>query len=1060
MGSVLRVTTPDPGWAVAVQQRNATLWLGPDFAEMVGNDIGPVLRELLQRPWAAVVVDVQGLPLREIELEETRFSDLVLRVIDANNLGGALPANRVPIYALHGVAPGTSKADSRAVLARLRMLSMAPLHRDVVVLGIGERGGWGAVEQAAELADALGRWIIAGEALPEPFPLKQAETVFHWAVGLDEALRFFREIAAGESASDTSVFIRTAEGGTTVNLAGAIDPNFPVSEFFDLVPASATLGEAAATEEDLQLFLRDPSASWKPYVSGIPVPRHHPYQHSLHRLVESLAREGAAGTVTAWLPAEDASGATTVLRLLCLGAAQLGCPVLVAKRDAQAFDVHRVVTFLARAAERIEEATGRRGALPWVIAFDAQHVVQRTDFVLELAGQLRKLLQPAVVLAVRPVGRLELRRDFAAGVNRTLGEPLSNTVSLDEARQVGEHLAPFLPFSLRERTREWGRFAEQAVRTRVEGRASLFWVALRYWLYEVAGTGESLRAWLSRKLAEVASAAVGGAEAFYVGLLEVCVFSRYRLPIPVVLLEERGRIALRNVIADSANPFGLRRLEEATSVSLAFSHPIIADEFLSIAYQDAEMLRAVEMDVCMSLVDLELHLLRRVLRRPACVEPDALRTIENLVTSGLRVDQYEAPRNYAVREEIVDLLEEVPEGVWDQSQVFNHHLARARRYLAIDPPDQDRWPLDARIEQLDLAEGHLLDALQYVRPEDEDRRESELNLLVTLGLTLDARARLEEEHGQVELATEYQRRASQAYRDAMRFDAENSYVLENFARLNIRLARDSKDDPEARVALVTDAITMLDLELSGRAGQARADQILLELGRAYDLLESGTGRTMLRAMAEAGSEAAAVALAKLILRDVSSETERVAREVADSEAERLLRAVPAAQRTARSLVLLYQLASRLRPHEFLERSMLLEELARDREYHWPMQLLVERAILLFQVGGPHDREEARDIFRQVRESLPFRGGEVEIPPELRFLVTAGTGFRERQVTAVKVRSQTRAGPNMFAIPHGWQNVEVILRPHFFGERIRPGQELECIIQFTAFGPQAVPTTMR
>src|SRR5690606_14920436 len=101
--------------------------------------------------------------------------------------------------------------------------------------------------------------------------------------------------------------------------------------------------------------------------------------------------------------------------------------------------------------------------------------------------------------------------------------------------------------------------------------------------------------------------------------------------------------------------------------------------------------------------------------------------------SALRVDPREAPQNFAARERIVLLLESVPDSVFDGSQVFLHHLAKARRHVAADPPYSDYWSAPASIrEQLELAESHLQEALNSVIPDDEERKEKPLNLHVSL----------------------------------------------------------------------------------------------------------------------------------------------------------------------------------------------------------------------------------------------------------------------------------------------------------------------------------------
>jgi len=372
--------------------------------------------------------------------------------------------------------------------------------------------------------------------------------------------------------------------------------------------------------------------------------------------------------------------------------------------------------------------------------------------------------------------------------------------------------------------------------------------------------------------------------------------------------------------------------------------------------------------------------------------------------------------------------------------------------LAIDPPDES-WDEDRRRLEFELAENSLLDAIDKIDPGDDERRESPLNLQVSLALTCDARARFEEQFGNLEQAATYRERAERGYRSAQGMDAENSYVLENFARYKLRIAHNASPGEE-RTRLIVEAIDLLELERESEEGARREEPVLTELADAYNLLREGDGEQLLLRLASKGSEAAAVALARLSLRATADKKDEVALE----QAERMLLQVPALNVTWRSRVLLYRIVSTRTSHDFKRRLEILDELESLGDLVWPLQLRLEYGILLFQVGDHAARKKGQEVFRRLREDLPERSGSVRVPDELRFLRDPATGFRDRLRTSMVVKNTSDTSRNYFAVPEGWHAIEIPFRHYLFGGSFRRGAERDCYVQFTNFGPQAVPIT--
>jgi hypothetical protein len=364
------------------------------------------------------------------------------------------------------------------------------------------------------------------------------------------------------------------------------------------------------------------------------------------------------------------------------------------------------------------------------------------------------------------------------------------------------------------------------------------------------------------------------------------------------------------------------------------------------------------------------------------------------------------------------------------------------------------WTVDARREQLELAENHLLDAIDNVVPTDPDRRESPLNLQVSLALTYDVRARLESSDNNSPLGEEYRRKAERAYQAAQALDADNTYVLENYARFKLNEAERLEPGIE-RTGVIVDAIELLDWEREADELRRRDEATLTELARAYSLLEDHDGLEIVRRLADQGSEAALIALAKVTLREAGTAVS----EQTLADVEGYLQRVPPEAATWRSRGVLYRIVSRRTPHDFRRRLDILEELAASREFPWPLQLRLEYGILSYQAGDSGGRTKGRDIFREIRELLPERSGSVNIPRELRYLADPATGFHERLKTSMVITNVSGLNRNYYAIPDGWHTIEIPFRPHLFGGRLRRNDERDCFIQFSNFGPQAVPTTI-
>ncbi len=1052
----------DPSWPLKIDHREAVLWIGPSLARLSAEaPAADTLANLLRYRWAAVYVDLPKQSIKDLLPDLHEFGGLVPRLFD-QEVPPSLGANRLPIYGLRGpgglVGPRCSD-DPELYFTRLGMLKL--LDRDIsagyelFALGIANEKDLEGLVEAIQVSVSLKRIVVVNPELLDLTPLRGRglDRLILWRAAWPDVLALLEQSTRiGGSSGEVLVRIRTSgdKGASKKPLAitHCIDPSYPITGRFDLITeAEFRTDRPPPFDDQSRAFLVDPSGSWEPYSIGIPYSRHTPYLQALLKQLRLFAHQGHSQSMTAWFQAEDGSGVTTALRQICFDVAREGYPVLVARHDVDRFDFRQISVFLREVSDVMVEEGIRVSEVPWIIAFDAEHVEICREFVSGLCNGLKNLMRSVVVLAVRPWSETSLR---AMGTERYLTEhPLANTVTVDEGMNLGKHLKKYLPDMAKRTRNQWEAYIQDTVRIGIEGPRSLFWVALRFWLNRVAGVDESLRHWLSTKFESVAAAR---AEA-YAGLLEVAVLAKHRLVTPTSLLSAECLEPVRQISLDSTNSIGLRRIRFGKATCLTYAHPLIAEELLRIAMGQQQVLNAVEADSCLSPLHLELHLFGRLIARPAAGNAECIPIMEDLVTSVLRVDQREAPRNWQVRDQIVSLLEYAPSTLWDNSPVFNHHMAKARRNLAAFPPSPE-WTTEMRREQLELAENHLEDALYYLKPADEERRESPLNLHVSLALTCDVRSRLEEEAGILDKAEAYRSKSEQQYMTAMKLDADNSYVLENFSRYKLRVARKLPQSAE-RTKLLVEAVAMLESERRSQTSDRRDEPILQELACAYDLLREGDGERFLMVQAASGLEVALVGLSVLLIRAEGSEPTSDALD----RAEQYLERVKPADVTWRSRLPLYRLVSQRHPYDFPRRLEIMEELKLDRDFQWPLQSNLEYGILLFQAGDPQRRQEGAKIFKDVRTELfeRDRSTDIHVPDELRYLRDPCSNYKTLLLTSIRVKNTSSTGRSCYGIPVGWGTIDVQFFAHRFPrDRILPGDELDCLIQFTNFGPQAVP----
>ncbi|MBA5872715.1 MAG: hypothetical protein GDA68_22400, partial [Nitrospira sp. CR2.1] len=468
---IIQIKNPDPAWAVSLQTRAAVLWIGPDWKRFLGPEGAHTehIQSLISHPWAAVFVDASDLAvadLRELTIESL---ELVIRLFDVDPTVEQLPPNRLPVYFVRGPNRTTtagSQVDPKGMLNRLKMLARMPAGTDLFVIGISSAAELAGIAEARSIAQSLRRIIVVDTLINSLEAIDHdSQSIVHWLVGAPE---FFGLLTEAENLSSekspTTILIRTPTGSRAIDIGKAIDPSYPLTQSFELITARDLLEEHEVSIEDVERFLGCPAASWAPYALGIPWPRHQPYVNTLLRELDAFQREGPAASFTAWITAEDGSGATTTLRQVCFSLAREGFPVLLAKPSVERYDYSQLNSFLVQAVGRIGDFDVDTAELPWIIAFDADHTQLHWEFVSALCNGLKKLLRSVVVLAIRSKSNRTLEnRQRALGTNRELSPELQNSITPSDAEQLGRHFMSFLPPHLGRSRAEWVEFIESTI---------------------------------------------------------------------------------------------------------------------------------------------------------------------------------------------------------------------------------------------------------------------------------------------------------------------------------------------------------------------------------------------------------------------------------------------------------------------------------------------------------------------------------------------------------------------------------------------------------------------
>lgn len=1069
-------------------RRDAALWVG----EGSDSDLKSVeaLARLVGLPWQLVLCEASSAPLAQafaIKAAETKdrlaSQRGFINIIAGNPEDLLLPPRTLPVYLLNGRAdaanreespsPGRQSAARRRANMIGRLLDAKPQLLVIVSAGptspVGDvRELWreeGLRAHVAVLGDDAGVAASLDEWLADP---DHPPAVQRFTAPLAEFVTdLVSRVETQVSDARLAIRLKWDDGVRALDVTEAELVEQPVLDRYDLILDRDLQGllpqelsdDSLSSFFDRSAFAERMPNRWAPFAAGLPWPRHPRALDTLLHALHEVESSGPDHNELLLLPSEAGAGGTTAARALAFEAAKAGYPTLVATPAYFRPDLTELSRFLLRvrqqqlrvasAGDRSTEPVddGRLGETPWLIVFDVHHWRGKEQDLAAFVRRLSKERRSAVVLSVVESASAAEARSHGTEICDTLTHELTG----DEAKHLGDHLNTFLRPKKRDRSSaEWLAFWENH-RPRVGtfgASSAAFWVALEFFLKRQLDLAQPIQSWLFEKFRD-AEIPVGLRRV----LLEIAALAVERQPYPEQLLpsalgDEYPYSVQLETLRSTVPALALARYVTATEKQWAIAHDLLARYLLNATFADRSMLESLGLGSVTDPISLRLRLLKSIATRPELARKRYLALALEFAVNILKLDRDGNREFFGHWKEVLGILEEMPDEVWNTSRTFNHHVAISRRRVVRDE-QLFELSLQEKREQLELAVEHLKYALSRLNAEDEDERD--LNLYNSLARAYQDLADVERAAGADEIRLrQLSELATEAARKAYEEEPQNPYVLETFAR---DLLQQGSVYPDKAVENACQALVFIYQALHLESAPLRQQQLSVLVEQAVALLRAGTATEEIERLYRRRNAAGYLAKAWLLLtrEGEAAQLDDLAHLPKDrlEAALGILNEVPADQRTWLTLNFQYHLVAATAPYDFDAQLKILDELELAR-FRLNLQQQLERALLLHQCSR---HQEANDAFRLLRRELQQRDAFVHVPPRLRTLLDRRSGTplicEGVIVESGGYRSQARV--------RDLGGAEVRLIPQDFGlSAMKPGFRFKCQIVFGWKGPLAKP----
>jgi hypothetical protein len=387
--------------------------------------------------------------------------------------------------------------------------------------------------------------------------------------------------------------------------------------------------------------------------------------------------------------------------------------------------------------------------------------------------------------------------------------------------------------------------------------------------------------------------------------------------------------------------------------------------------------------------------------------------------------------------------------VWNGSRLFNHHVAISRRRVANDPVMFELTNKD-RLAQLTAAVEHLDYAINELEPGSDE--EQMRNLFNSLTRAYQDLIRYGGEMGEkAEQIAEWRRKARETRDRARNIDPDSGFVLETVA---IDLLQEAQSDPEHAVGFTVEALSCICQAMSLDDDRERQRQLSELLARALRTLQDRERANAIAPLRDRQEEVGFLASAWLRLGTHLSLDGRLSfDQIEPAHLEAALAELTQIKERQSPLTgrLEYAVVAALHPGDF-ERQLDVLAALEGLERFPSLQLDMEKAILLYQVGRP---SEGNEIFRGIRQrlsKLKAAGAAVDLEVPERLRVLRQPGRPEPLICQATVLDKGDRKP--WARVRDLKNEEMPFRAVDFGLKV--GQRINCEVSFGPNGPQARP----
>lgn len=1063
-----------------LETRDVALWihglqLNVDQLEIVATFMG--------LPWRLIMLEGQNDDLCDVLREMSKIEDPLARkrgliqIVDSDPSRIELPPRCLPIYLLEGKRGGS---DFEKTLSRMTMLENFRRSgvREVVFISASERlfpesfdEVWSAGFRAKLTIGSdkptaesdLEKWLeikkdIQVATLIQLSPVDLIQNI------LTEYTRIFPEERHFIRMRDIRGEVHKVDVTVADEIERPILDSFTLIEERDLTP----LSPAELSEEAFIGFFKNPEQSWRPYAANLPWLKDSDVKETLRKCLRKLELEGADENCIAYIASEAGAGGTTLARALAWAFAREGYPVLVAKpypfvpEALPVFNylmhVHRIFKDQIEKLEKLETrqvtivedvkkentSLDYRFETPWIIVFDTIHWQNRDAELTEFRNMLSQYGRPVCILIVTGSA---LGLPFQISPIYKKVTELHHTISLKDARELGQHLNEFLTYYGKERSEtQWERFYEEHTIKYAGGIAS-FWVTLSFWIQGQYDLSESIQNWIYSTFTDQEND-----PAIQDAILQIAAMSSERFPIPQSLLPKSKDqwpvwVHLEDK-ADVLSRLGLTQVDARGERAWALIHDILGRLLINALFYDYPKREAMGFPDACDPEHFRFQILRKISRNQLLGERSYTAIGEDFAIEIFKIDPDHGKSSFALFwREVLEALDKMPQSLRDNSRLFRHHTSISRRRIsklesmAYYIEDSDR------IELLERAINDIKYALTEIP--FTTGSETDLNMLNSLA------------HAYLDLAAVYTRLgasdtqinelkvlANETARRAYRESPNNSFVIETYIQ---NLLQNAKDTPSSAIENCVEALGVLYSVLSnenyrtshlGRLAD-QALEILMQQTPPETLIQ--TPKTAIEVLVQAWIVLAEdrKQLSDWSLSDVSIEKQKMALEYLMN---------PIGRGNLQILRLKYDLLCNCYPYSFKDQIEVLEPLYISDNWISP-QTQLEYAILLFQVGRSTVGEKVfRSLRRLWRESEHF----VHVPERLRWLRTID---KEPIIVHATIGSELDTRP--FAIVREFVNARVPIRPEEHGlVNPSPGLSFSCYVSFTINGPFLRPLSSK